>query len=96
MGRRKAKVDDNQSEIVDALRKAGCSVTITSGQADGFPDIVVGFRDINYLIEIKDGSKVPSKRKLTPDQVKWHKRWNGKAHVVKNVTEAFKVVGLMK
>ncbi len=96
MPRRKARVDANQSEIVDALRNAGCTVSVTSGQADGFPDIVVGFRDINYLIEIKDGSKKPSAQKLTADQVKWHKRWKGQAHVVKSVTEAFEVVGLLK
>lgn len=27
------------------------------------------------LIEVKDGSKAPSKRKLTADQAEWHKRW---------------------
>lgn len=94
--RRKAKIDDNQNEIVDALRKAGCSVTPTGGVGKGFPDIIVGRNDLNYLLEIKDGNKPPSAQKLTADQVKWHKRWKGQAKVVTSVTEAFKAVGLIK
>ena len=61
------KVDNNQREIVKKLRKIpGVTVSITSALGDGFPDIVVGYKGVNHLIEIKDGSKPPSRRKLTP------------------------------
>ena len=47
--RRAAKIDENQPEIVDALRAMGCSVTILSAVGNGCPDILVGFRGINLL-----------------------------------------------
>ena len=60
--RRAAKIDANQPEIVAALEAVGASVVSTAGLGNGFPDIVVGFRGINYLIEIKDGSKPPKSK----------------------------------
>jgi Holliday junction resolvase len=94
--RTKAKVDDNQAEIVEGLRKAGVSVVVTSSAGKGFTDIVVGFRGENYLIEIKDGNKPPAQRKLTPDQVKFHREWKGQIAVANNLTEAFKIIGLLE
>ena len=91
---RKAKVDDNQEEIVEALRSAGCSVAVTSNAHNGFPDIVAGRAGVNYMIEIKDGSKPPSRRELTSKQRKFHSQWSGQIAVAKDVEEAFKVVGL--
>lgn len=29
------------------------------------------------LFEVKDGSKPPSRRALTPDQQEWHAAWKG-------------------
>ena len=89
-----AKVDANQPEIVKALRKAGASVSPTHAAGSGFPDLVVGFRGVNYLIECKDGSRPPSARKLTPDQEKWHGTWLGTVHIVCNIDEALAVIGL--
>jgi len=95
MARRAAKVDENQREVVKALRKAGATVQHLHAVGAGCPDLLVGFRGINYLIEVKDGKKPPSARKLTDDQVIWHRDWRGNAHVVKSVTEALAVLGLM-
>lgn len=86
------RTDRNQTEIVAALRRIGCSVAITSALGDGFPDIVVGFKGRNFLMEIKDGTKVPSKRKLTPDEVKFHDNWRGEISVVESVDDALNVV----
>lgn len=93
--RRIAKVDDNQQEIVKALRKAGASVYITSNVGCGFVDVVIGFRGTNYLFEIKDGSKPTSRQKLTEDEQKFFDNWNGTAHVIKNVDEALKTIGVI-
>lgn len=93
--RRAAKTDDNQTEIVNALRRAGCSVTVTSAVGDGFPDIAVGRGQATFLLEIKDGSKPPSARKLTRDQEQWHGSWRGHAAVVHSVNEALQAVGLI-
>jgi hypothetical protein len=79
----KAFVDANQTKIVEALRQVGA----------GFPDIVVGYRDVNYLFEIKDGSKPPSRRRLTNDEQRWHNLWRGNVSVVNSVDEALREIG---
>jgi len=91
--RRAARIDANQNEIVQVLRDVGASVAITSMVGSGFPDIVVGFRGRNYLIEIKDGSKPPSKRKLTPDEQEFFDTWRGKVFVANDVNEALSIIG---
>lgn len=91
--RRAARIDANQPEIVEVLRSVGASVAITSMLGDGFPDIVVGYQDANYLIEIKDGSKPPSRRKLTPDEQEWHNLWRGSVSVANSPEEALKIIG---
>lgn len=93
---RAAKVDANQAEIVRALRYWGCTVEVTSMVGGGFPDLVVGFRGVNYLIEIKDGNKPPSARVLTTEQERWHRKWLGKAIVVENVMSALHAVGVIR
>lgn len=87
--RRAAKVDRNQPEIVDALRKVGASVAITSAVGCGYPDLNVGYRGRTILMEVKDGELVPSARQLTPDQRVFHANWHGApVVVVNNVKEA--------
>jgi len=88
MARKYGRVDRNQNEIVEALRRIGCSVAVTSGVGVGFPDLVVGYRGANYLIEIKDGSKPPSEQKLTPDQQDFKALWRGQYAVVNTPEKA--------
>jgi len=96
MGRRAAKVDANQKQVVKALRDAGATVQHLHAVGAGCPDLMVGFRGQTHLVEVKDGKKPPSARKLTPDQVEWHEAWKGSpVNVVKSVTEALAVLGLM-
>jgi len=94
MARRAAKVDANQPEIVTALRNVGCTVQHLHNTGEGCPDLLVGYRGHNYLVEVKDGAKPPSARRLTPDQVKWHGSWRGSVTVACNVSEAFEAVGI--
>ena len=91
----RAKVDRNQAEIVAALRSVGASVQSLAAIGKGCPDLLVGWRGSNYVIEVKDGRVVPSKRKLTPDQVRWHDAWNGRVHVVSSVTDALSLLGVL-
>lgn len=90
--RRAAKVDDNQSEIVSALRDIGCSVQTLAAVGKGVPDLLVGYRGINWLMEIKDGAKTKSQQKLTDDQVKWHSSWLGEVYVINSVDAAISLV----
>jgi Holliday junction resolvase len=87
MPRRAAKIDSNQSEIVNYLRACGFSVTITSMVGAGFPDIVAGKHGVNYHIEIKDG-----KGKLTPAQIKYHDEWRGQIMVVRCIEDLESIV----
>jgi hypothetical protein len=96
MVRRAAKVDANQGDIVAALRKAGASVAITSAMGAGFPDLVVGLRGINYLMEVKDGEKWACRRKLRPDQQEFHAGWQGAICVVETVDQALRAIGVIE
>jgi hypothetical protein len=86
--RRAAKIDANQNEIVKETRRFGASVTITSQLGKGFPDVIVGWKGKNYLWEIKDGSKCPSQRKLTPDEEEWHEAWQGQKAIIESTEQA--------
>lgn len=80
--RRAAKVDANHAAIVSLLRRMGATVQSLAAVGKGCPDILVGLRGQNYLIEIKDGAKPPSKRRLTPEQETWHASWRGQVMVM--------------
>lgn len=92
--RRRARVDRNQAEIVKALRKVGCSVQPLHTVGKGCPDILVGIRGRNLLMEIKDGKLPPSARVLTPDERTWIWTWGGQCAVVHSVDEALTLVNL--
>lgn len=94
--RHAAKIDSNHRDIVDALRNVGASVQSLAAVGQGVTDVLVGFRGVNYLMEIKDGKKPPSARKLTPAQHKWHAAWRGDVRVVKNIQEALMVIGVIR
>ena len=88
-----ARVDANQPEIVKALRGVGATVQHLHKVGQGCPDISVGWRGTNYFLEIKDGSKPPSARELTPAQKDWHAGWKGQVAVVCNADEALAAIG---
>ena len=90
--RRAPRVDANQGTIVAGLRDYGASVESLAGQHRGCPDLLVGFRGRNYLLEVKDGSKPPSGQKLTEMQAVWHSIWEGQVAVVASLEEALEVL----
>jgi Holliday junction resolvase len=94
MGRRAARVDANQNEIVTMLRKMGYSVAISSDCGKGFPDIVVGRSGKNYLFEIKDGNKPPSAQKLTDAEQQFADAWKGQYNVITCLDDAIKILRL--
>jgi hypothetical protein len=67
----------------------GCSVTALD--KTGVPDLMVGRGGVTYLLECK--SPVG---KLTPDQVEWHRDWQGQVAIVRSVQEALQAVGLIQ
>ena len=90
--RRANRIDDNQNDIVTALRKAGATVRIIS-QGEGIPDLLVGFRGETMLMEVKDGNKPPSARTLTDAEKKFFDDWRGGLLViVESVEDALKML----
>ncbi len=88
MPRRAARVDANHLEICQTLRKFGFSVRSTASVGKDFPDIVAGRDGLNYLIEIKDGAKSPSRTKLSAGQKKFLDEWNGSVVLLKSTEQA--------
>lgn len=84
--RRDARKDANQAAIVDALRRIGASVEIEN--ATGRPDLLVGFRRRNFLIEVKAPGGA-----LTPAQIEFFALWRGQAAIVESLDDARKVLG---
>ncbi len=91
--RRASRTDRNHAAVVAAFRACGCSVFDTSAVGKGFPDLTcsIGLRE-TFLVEVKDGTKSPSKRLLTPAQVEFRASWRG---TVLLVTDAADVPGLV-
>jgi Holliday junction resolvase len=94
MRRRAAKIDDNQPQIVEALRAVGCFVQSMAPAGQGVPDLLVGSRGRWFVMEVKDGGKAQSKRKLTLDQARWLLEVRNRApvHVVETVEQALNVI----
>lgn len=82
-----AKRDKSEQPIIEALRAVGCSVAIMS--SEGLPDLLVGFRDETFLLEVKTG-----KGKLTPAQEVFMDTWQGGAvYIVRSIDEALRCIG---
>ncbi len=83
------RIDTNHVEIVIALRRVGASVLSLHTLGKGAPDLLVGFRGYNYLLEIKTVSG-----KLEEGQVDWHNLWRGqRPQTVHTVDQALAAIG---
>jgi hypothetical protein len=84
---RAAKVDTIQPAVVEALRKAGASVQVLSSVGKGVPDLLVGYKMLNILLEVKSPGGA-----LTPVQRVWHANWLGDIHVVYSPEDAVSTI----
>ncbi len=86
------RVDQNQAMIVEALRRAGATVTVLT-QGRGLPDLLIGVshngRAVNVLIEIKN----PAGRcDLTDAERKWISAWRGQVAICRTPEEVLAVL----
>jgi len=91
--RRKAKRDVNEGEIVDGLRQIGA--TVDRINEEDLPDLIVGFRGVNYLIEIKAPSGPRggvSGRELSLGQLRWARDWRGQIGMARTLDEALHII----
>ena len=87
------RTDANHKELIDLIRQIpAASVFSTHEIGKGFPDIVVGYKGLNYIFEIKDGKKSPSQKKLTKAELKFHSIWTGQVNVVENLDDVLKII----
>jgi hypothetical protein len=88
------RVDHNQAEIVECLRRAGCSVQVLSEFGHGVPDLLVGItthkgKAVNVLVEVKN----PEGRcDLTPAEKRWIEAWKGQIAICRCPAESLAVL----
>jgi Holliday junction resolvase len=88
MGRHRGmprRVDANQAEIVEALKKAGYDIIDLARVGNGVPDLVVVAPDgWIHLVEIKNPK---TRGKLNKLQQEWHDKWKGEKPIVVHTAE---------
>lgn len=77
-----ARVDTNQHEIAAAAKGLGATVCYLHTVGKGVPDLLIGWRGYNFLVEIKT-----STGKLDELQVEWHDKWRGQAMIIRSAEE---------
>lgn len=92
--RRAHKVDQNQSDIIAALRANGMTVKDCSAVGQGFPDLCVGFRGGTYLVETKSDKSVSHRvsEPLTAAQRVFHLAWCGDICIAETPEDAVRWV----
>lgn len=93
--RRAARRDANHSSIKDVFESFDCSVLDIASTPCGF-DLVIGYKTQAILVEVKDGEKPPSARKLTENEFSAHLNWRGPKAIVTNNDEAVAVAKLLR
>ncbi len=81
--RHAARTDDNQAEIVKALRSIGVQVYYIKKPLD----LLCAYRGRNVLIEVKDQDG-----RLTKDQVEFIAQWPGELHICQTPEQAIKAM----
>jgi hypothetical protein len=81
---RRHKVDFNQQEIVEGLRKAGRTVVILNSTID----LLVGYQGKNFLLEVKRPEVRGKKTELKESQKDFIRNWRGQVSVVYTIEEA--------
>lgn len=106
MSRFARKVDDNQADIVEALRLRGHRVQSLASVGNGCPDLLVGARRMVLdgpmqrvgrslvVLEVKGArNKRGDLEPLTPAETEWHIEWRGwPVYIVGSVRQAIDAV----
>jgi len=85
--RKRARVDENQRDIIAAIRKLGATAEPIHQLGDGRPDVLFGYRGRSGTLEVKAPGG-----KLTEREKEWADEWRGEHHIVYTVNEAIHAV----
>jgi len=85
------KVDNNQLEIVKTFKSMGATVLNLSAVGKGCPDLLIGYKGISVLVEIKSKTG-----KFTEPQLKFMKQWRGGAvNRIDSIDGAIRLIKLL-
>jgi hypothetical protein len=91
--RKYGRRDDNHKDIVGTFRACGASVMDCADLGDGKPDLIVAINSlITFAVEVKDGSKPPSKRKLTEKEIEFRDSWKGRYVIIESVDDVIQLM----
>lgn len=90
--RKPVKRDKNHAAIVEAFTQCGATVADLAGVGGGCPDLLVGWRGIDLLVEVKGepgprGGMAHEHVELSDEQCQWHAGWRGRVPIVVRTVE---------
>ena len=85
------RIDANQTELVQAFERLGCSVIDLSSVGSGCPDLAVSVCKVTVLVEIKteDGT-------LEPSQIRFHRENKSWIETARNLEDVEDIVRRMR
>ena len=90
--RRSHRRDENHQELVAAFRALGATVLDLADVGQNAPDLLVGFRGVNHLVEIKSRKNTYGRKGLTQGQAEFTAVWQGaEVRVVYEAVDILKV-----
>ena len=85
----KHRHDDFQFRVIEYLGMVPGVSWKDVSQVDGFVDLIVGWKGINHLWEIKS-----EKGKLSKEQKLFHHCWSGKIVVIRSIEDINNALGI--
>ena len=83
----KGRTDLNHAQVINGLRQAGMAAHSIASVGDGVPDILVGFRGICVVLEVKRYKEEPNQKEKD-----FAARWPGPYAIVNTPEEAILAV----
>ncbi len=80
--------DENEPDIIEALRRAGCDVLLANDV-----DLIVGSRGSTFILEVKHPKRA-SESRIRPIQKALRDGWKGQYAIVTTPEQALAAVGL--
>lgn len=79
---------------MEALRQCGAFVQSLASVGKGCPDLLVAYRGDWFVMEIKNPEMVPSRQRMTRDELKWEALASSRApvHIVRTPEEAIRII----
>ena len=85
------RVDSNQAELIKHFKSWGCSV-LNISSLKNCCDAFISLHGRTIAVEIKDGAKPKSARKLTEGEQKFKEEWQGAWRLCESIKDADKII----